>query len=456
MCRRTILCLFLLVNLMTIAPPAVSARGRSPIFEPSLPGSKSLTNRALALAAARKGKTRVVGALHADDTVRFADCINRFGGLSVAADTCRAAFHVENSCPGERPLAPHEPLDIGAAGTPARFLLSMAADAEGETTITGTRRLCERPMASGIEALRALGRPVLETGNPGCLPVRIVGGRPTDTYWRVDGSVSSQFTSSMLLSAARQDADRGPVHVEATGNLVSRPYVDMTVQTMRAAGIDIGAVGPQTWRVLPQRPDVASIAVEPDASAMSYFLGAAAILGGAVRISGVGSSSAQGDVGFVHVLEEMGCAVSVTPTDIELRGPEGALRGIEVDLETMPDMVLTLAVVAAFAQGRTKIVNIANLRLKECDRLHAAAQELQRIGIRAQEGPDWLEIAPDGTGPRPASVHTYDDHRVAMAFSLAALTNKEITIEDPACVAKSFPDYWSEYARLAESYGLAR
>ncbi|MEQ9573899.1 MAG: hypothetical protein RLN95_17790, partial [Nitratireductor sp.] len=163
---------------MTIASSAASAHDRSPIFEPVLPGSKSLTNRALALAAARKGKTRVVGALHADDTVRFAGCINRFGGLSVEADPGRAAFRVENSCPGERPLAPRDRLDIGAAGTPARFLLSMAADAEGETTITGTPRLCERPMASGIEALRAIGHEIVETGKAGCLPVRIVGGRP--------------------------------------------------------------------------------------------------------------------------------------------------------------------------------------------------------------------------------------------------------------------------------------
>ncbi len=446
--------LFLLVNLMTVASTTTSARTRSPFFEPRLPGSKSLTNRALALAAARSGTTSVTGALHADDTVRFADCIDRFGGLSVQADTARAAFRVENACAGGRPGAPGGPLDIGAAGTPARFLLSMAADADGETTITGTRRLCERPMASGIEALRALGRRVDETGNPGCLPVRIVGGRPTGAHWRVDGSVSSQFTSSMLLSAARQEPADGPVHVEATGNLVSRPYVDMTVAAMRTAGVDVAPVGPQIWRVQPGQPAVASIAVEPDASAMSYFLGAAAILGGTVRVSGLGTASAQGDVGLVRVLEEMGCAVAATPGEIELRGPEGALRGIEVDLETMPDMVLTLAVVAAFAKGRTKIVNIANLRLKECDRLHAAAEELRRIGIPAREGPDWLEIAPDGTGPRPASVHTYDDHRVAMAFSLAALACPGITIEDPACVAKSFPDYWREYARLAKVYGV--
>ncbi len=448
--------LFLLVNLMTVAPNSTSVRTRSPLFEPRLPGSKSLTNRALALAAARSGITRVTGALHADDTVGFADCIDRFGGLAVEADPGRAAFRVEKSCPGERPLAPRDRLDIGAAGTPARFLLSMAADAEGETTITGTPRLCERPMASGIEALRAIGHKVVETGKAGCLPVRIVGGRPTGTHWRVDGSVSSQFTSSMLLSAARQNPDNGPVHVEATGNLVSRPYVDMTVATLRAAGIEVAPVGPQIWRVQPGQLGVATIAVEPDASAMSYFFGAAAILGGTARVSGLGTASAQGDVGLIHVLEEMGCAVSATPTEIELRGPEGALRGIEVDLETMPDMVLTLAVVAAFARGRTKIVNIANLRLKECDRLHAAALELRRIGIYAQEGPDWLEIVPDGNGPRPASVRTYDDHRVAMAFSLAGLVCPGITIEDPACVAKSFPDYWREYARLAEAYGVGR
>ena len=423
------------------------------VFQPKLPGSKSLTNRALALASARCGRTIISGALHADDTTLFADCLDRFDGLTVTKDG--GDFDIERAPGNLRAPAGDEPLYIGAAGTPARFLMFIAADAEGTATITGTARLCERPMSSGIDALVRLGREVEQIGASGCLPVRITGGRPNSTRWRVDGSVSSQFASGLLLSAARQDPSAGPISVEVSGNLVSRPYTDMTTSMMRSLGIDVRVIGTQTWSVLPGEVRQARISVEPDASSMSYFLGAAAILGGATAIDGLGKRSPQGDVAFATVLAEMGCQVDLGNSSIELTGPSTKLKGIDIDLETMPDMVLTLAVVAAFAEGTTRIRNIGNLRLKECDRLHAASEELQRMGIQTREGDDWLEIRPDASSLKPALIQTYDDHRVAMAFSLAALRHPGVRIENPACVSKSFPGYWAEYARLRQAYGLA-
>ncbi len=390
----------------------------------------------------RPGATEVVGGLKCDDTYRLSEAITAFDGLEVV-ETERG-FRVTRE--DRRVGAPAAPIHMGAAGTPARFMLGFSAAAEGATVVTGTERLCERPMGDILDTLRSVSIGVECRALADCLPARITGGTITDTTWTIRGDVSSQFTSSLLLLASQQPS--GPIRVEVTGNVVSRPYVDMTIAMMNANGIDVAREG-EAIVVQPGRVQGDTIAVEPDASGMSYFLAAAAVTGCEVEIPGIGKASAQGDVGLARAFERMGCTLEMGDDSIRLKG--GPLKGIDIDMETMPDVVLTLAAVAARAEGPTRITNIANLRVKECDRIHAAAAELQRLGVDCEEGEDWLVINP---GPiTPAEVHTYDDHRVAMAFAVLGLVVDGIGIEDPACVAKSFPAFWDELARFRAHHG---
>ena len=413
-------------------------------FEARVPGSKSYTNRALLLAAMRHGETTVSGALHCDDTRYLAECLGSFDGLDVK--TTADGFEVRRD--PRRLGAPARELFAGAAGTPARFLLAFAASAEGETIVTGNARLCERPMDDLLDALRRLGVRCDCLGQEGCLPVRVHGTPSPSGEWSIHGGVSSQFLSSLLLLASQQSD--GPIGVSVTGHLVSRPYVRMTLSMLNAQGIEAEEVAEDRFVVHPAMPRGPEIPIEVDASGMSYFLIAAAITQTTVRIDGIGAESAQGDVGLAQALAGMGCQLEMSDDYLILSGRP--LRGIEVDMETMPDVVLSLAIAAALAEGETRITNIANLRIKECDRIHAAAAELQRLGIDVEEGDDFLVIKPDGCSIRPARVETYDDHRVAMSFGLLRLLYDGIEIEDPACVAKSFPGFWDELARFVEHH----
>lgn len=411
-------------------------------FVAAIPGSKSFTNRALVLAAQRMGRTRIVGALHADDTDRLAACLDRFGGLKVTKTA--TGYEVERKA--EILRAPQEPLYIAGAGTPARFLLAFASAAEGETVVTGNARLSERPMGDILRAFDGMGVVYECLANPDLLPIRVHGSRPKTGVWHVSGAISSQFTSALLILAAQTGAPGNRTEIVVDGHLVSRPYVEMTVQMLREQGIPVECPSPDRFVVTAAQGTRDVIAIEPDASGMSYVLGAAAITGSRVTIPGIGTGSAQGDVGLARLFERMGCTVAFDEAGLHLSS-SGRLVGIEADMEEMPDTVLTLAVVAAFAEGPTRITNIANLRVKECDRIHAAAAELARAGVSVEEGPDYLVVTP-GAPVVPAQIHTYDDHRVAMAFSLLGLVRDGIVIEDPACVGKSFPGYWDELARF--------
>jgi len=410
----------------------------SAAFRARIPGSKSYTNRALLLAAMRPGTTDVVGGLVCEDTERLTAALGSFGGIEV--ERTAGGFRVRRE-PGP-PGAPRDPCHMGAAGTPARFLLGFAAAARGATVVTGTERLCERPMGDLFDALRGLGIRVECLGKEGCLPARVHGGSIAAKDWTIRAGVSSQFTSSLLLLASRMPA--GPIRVRLEGNQVSRPYVEMTRSMMRACGIATERVGDDVVVVEPRAPVPDRIPVEVDASGMSYFLAAAAVTGTTVEIPGIGSGSAQGDVGLARAFERMGCELELGPASIRLAG--GPLRGIDIDMETMPDVVLTLAAVAGRATGRTRITNIANLRVKECDRIHAAAAELTRLGARVEEGKDYLVIDPAPLAG--ARIQTYDDHRVAMAFAVLGLVVPGVEIEDPGCVAKSFPGFWEELERF--------
>jgi 3-phosphoshikimate 1-carboxyvinyltransferase len=415
-------------------------------FVAKIPGSKSFTNRALILAAQRRGTTAIEGALHSEDTELLADCLNRFKGLSVAKTN--SGFIVERD--RAKLSAPDEELYIGAAGTPARFLMSFAAAAEGATVITGTKRLCERPMDHLLQSLARMGVRYECLSAPGCLPVRISGSPVAMSEWMVDGSVSSQFLSSLLIFAAQQAQERIAIHVP--GHLVSKPYIAMTVQMMRDCGVSVDAQENQRWIVTPSEPQRSRIDIEVDASGMSYFLAAGALTRSKVIIPGIGRESAQGDVGFARILESMGCRVRFNKDSIELEG--APLHGVDVDMETMPDTVLTLAAVASQAAGPTRITNIGNLRVKECDRIHAAVTELRRLGVDAEDGPDSIVVRPTGR-ITPTLVHTYDDHRVAMSFGLLRLLHEGIDIENETCVGKSFPGFWTELARFRSHHDRA-
>jgi 3-phosphoshikimate 1-carboxyvinyltransferase len=415
-------------------------------FVANVPGSKSLTNRALIIAAQRVGTTHIRRALHCEDTDHLADCLDQFGGLSVekTADGYRVTRSLEKLTPPEKELY------VGGAGTPARFLLSFASLVEGATVVTGNPRLSERPMGDLLRTFERIGVRHECLRGPDHLPIRVHGSSITSAEWTINGATSSQFTSSLLLLAARQDA--GPITVTVENKLVSRPYVDMTIQMLAASGIVVRPVGEQGFIVEPARPTQDTIEIEADASGMSYFLAAAALTRSRVVIPNIGRHSAQGDVGFARILADMGASVTFGTDSIELQG--GELTGVEVDMDHMPDTVLTLAAVAGLARGRTHIHNIANLRVKECDRIHAAVAELGRIGIQAEEGPDFITVHPGGT-VRGATIETYDDHRVAMAFALPGLIHPGILISNPKCVAKSFPTFWNEFERFRRHHALA-
>lgn len=332
-------------------------------------------------------------------------------------------------------------VDARQSGTTSRFLLPVLALDGVPRRIAGDPQLHVRPMGEAFEALRALGARVSEEGVPGFLPA-VVEGPLRGGEVELAGDVSSQFLSGLLLTAPHMP---GGLRVRISTELISRPYVEMTVAVMRSFGAQVRTEGDETWIVEPSRYDGAEYVVEPDASAASYAWAAAVVTGGAVTVPGLHRSSLQGDVAFVDVLERMGARVRWDDDAVTVAGGD-ALRGIDVDMSQLSDTVPTLAAVAALADGPTTIRNVGFIRHKETDRISATVDELRRCGIDAAETPDGLTITP-GT-ITPAVVQTYDDHRMAMAFSLLGLVTAGIQIAGPGCVAKTFPGYWDMLDRL--------
>ncbi len=403
------------------------------------PGSKSVTNRALLAAALADGESRLSGALASDDTEAMCGAL---AALGVEVKRDGADWRVAG-CGGQL-RAPASALDARASGTTARFLTAAATLADGAVTIDGAPRMRERPIDDLVRALRELGAEIEILGERGCPPLRVAGGGLPGGRARIAADRSSQFVSAVLLAAPYALRD---VELEASGAIVSRPYIDLTLQVMDAFGARARWSGERSLRVEAGALYRArAYAVEADASAATYPMAAAAITGGRVRIDGFDPASRQPDWKLADVLAEMGCEIARSAEVLEVRGPSGALRGIEVDMNDLPDAVLTLAVVALFASGPTTVRNVGNLRIKETDRLSALERELAKLGARVQTGPDWLTIEPGA--PRPAEIETYDDHRMAMAFSLAGLRIPGVVIRDPACVAKTWPDYFAALERL--------
>ena len=406
-----------------------------------LPGSKSLSNRLLLLSSLASGQTEVRNLLESDDTQYMTAALETLGiGLTFFDDGARCLVDTRGG-----PFAVGKAdLFLGNAGTAIRPLCAALCLGEGEYTLTGEPRMLERPIAHLVDALRQLGADIEYEGAEGYPPLRIRSSGLRGGNVSIRGNVSSQYLTALLLAAPlAQDT----LDIEILGDLVSKPYIDMTVDVMRRFGVGVENDNYQAFRVTGgqtyQSPGIAL--VEGDASSASYFLSAAAIRGGTVRVTGVGADSIQGDVQHADVLERMGAVVRRGPDYIEVS--RGQLQGLDLDLNHIPDAAMTVAVTALFADGRTIIRNIGNWRVKETDRLAAMAAELRKVGAGVVEGPDFLEIEPPDR-IHPAEIATYNDHRMAMSFSLAALGDSEITILDPGCVSKTFPEYFDNFRAI--------
>jgi 3-phosphoshikimate 1-carboxyvinyltransferase len=411
-----------------ISPPDVTVE---------VPGSKSLTNRALVCAALASGTSQITGALDSDDTRAMREGLGRLG-VEVRAENGDLAVRGVSG----RFAIPLRPVDCRASGTTMRFLTACAALAPGRVVLDGTQQMRGRPVQELADALCGLG--VQARTTTGFPPVTVHGGTLRGGQVCMDASRSSQFLSAVLLVTPLAES---PVEI-TTGRISSGPYIDMTLETMRAFGALVERVSDQQFRVAGgQSYTGRRYSVEPDATSASYFFAAAAVTGGRVRVNRLSAASCQGDVRFVEVLERMGCAVERGPQAITVRGSP-YLHGIDVDLNSMPDTAQTLAVVACFAHGPTWIRNVAHIRNHETDRLEALQRELPKLGAQVAISGGDLWIDP----PRqvqPARIATYDDHRMAMSFAVAGLRAAGIIIENPDCVHKTFPDFFDRLKLLS-------
>jgi 3-phosphoshikimate 1-carboxyvinyltransferase len=390
-------------------------------------------------AALADGESRLDGVLVADDTMAMVEALRRLD-VAVDLDEVRAVATVDGT--GGRLQARAVAVDARQSGTTARFLAPLLALGAGAYRLDGSAQLRARPMGPIFDALTALGARVEAVGERGRLPVSVVGGGLRGGEVAVAGDVSSQFLSGLLLAGpAMPDG----LVVRLTTEAVSRPYLDLTVATMVAFGATVDRPDDRTFAVAPSGYRPTSYEVEPDASAASYFFAAAVITGGRVRVEGLGTAAVQGDLAFVDVLERMGARVERATGWTEVSAGR-SLHGVDVDLGQLSDTAQTLAAVAVFADGPTRVRGVGFIRAKETDRIAAVVRELRRCGVEAEEHDDGFTVHP-GT-PRPALVRTYDDHRMAMSFALLGLRVAGIEIEDPGCVAKTYPGYFVDLARL--------
>ncbi|AXL51649.1 3-phosphoshikimate 1-carboxyvinyltransferase [Paraburkholderia caffeinilytica] len=416
-----------------------------------LPGSKSISNRVLLLAALAEGETTITNLLDSDDTRVMLDALEKLGvRLKREGDTCvvtgtRGAFTARTA-----------DLFLGNAGTAVRPLTAALAVNGGNYRIHGVPRMHERPIGDLVDGLRQIGAKVDYEENEGYPPLRIRPAQITaEAPIRVRGDVSSQFLTSLLMTLPLLRTGSGVSIVQVDGELISKPYIEITIKLMERFGIKVER---HEWHrfVVPagqryQSPG--TIMVEGDASSASYFLAAGALGGGPLRVEGVGRSSIQGDVGFADALIKMGANLQMGDDWIEVRGvgnDHGKLDPIDMDFNLIPDAAMTIAVAALFADGTTTLRNIASWRVKETDRIAAMAAELRKVGAKVQEGEDFLVVTPPEKLIPNASIDTYDDHRMAMCFSLVSLGGVPIRINDPKCVGKTFPDYFERFTALAQ------
>ncbi|MGB4246973.1 MAG: 3-phosphoshikimate 1-carboxyvinyltransferase [Pseudohongiellaceae bacterium] len=426
------------MNFLTL-PPLQSING-----EVTLPGSKSLSNRILLLAAVARGETHISNLLDSDDVRHMLNALKSLGvSYTLSADKTSCTVQGRNG-----PLHAEDALELflGNAGTAMRPLCAMLCAGRGEFTLKGEPRMYERPIGDLVDCLRACGAEIDYLGNPDYPPLRIHGGGLHGGKVSIRGNISSQFLTAMLMAAPFCDRD---LEIVVEGELVSKPYILITLDVMAKFGVNVVNDNYQRFVIRSGQhyTSPGAIMVEGDASSASYFLAAAAIAGGTVRVHGSGASSVQGDARFAEVLEQMGAGVTWGDTWIEVT--RGDLHGVDVDLNHIPDAAMTIATTALFAQGPTTIRNIYNWRVKETDRLSAMATELRKVGAAVEEGEDYITITPP-TSIQSAAIDTYDDHRMAMCFSLAAFGDSPITINDPECTSKTFPTYFTLFRGLCK------
>ena len=402
-----------------------------------VPGSKSVTNRALIIAALADGHSRILNPLFSDDSYWLMDALVRLG-IDVRADGERGEVYVSGQSGVIRTSGTD--LFVGNAGTVARFLPPVLALGRGPYSVDGVPRMRERPVADLVDAMRQLGAAVDYAGKHGRFPLTIRGGGIPGGEARVSASKSSQFISGLLMAAPYAEA---PVTLLAAGRK-EWPYVGITVALMRAFAVEVDEAHGR-FAVDPAFYTARDYEVEPDASGASYFMAAAAVTGGRVRILGLGSSSPQGDLRFAEVLRDMGCRVEIAPDSVEVIGPD-RLQGVEVDMNAFSDTMITLAAISPFATGPTTIENVGHTRLQETDRLSAVATELNRLGMKTQTTSSSIRIIPNTI--KPGVVRTYGDHRMAMAFAITGLVASGIRIGDPGCVTKTFPGYFGALESL--------
>lgn len=403
------------------------------------PGSKSLTNRALVCAALARGESMLTGALDSDDTRVMVESLNRLG-IVVRAGEAPHTLQV-TGCGGVLPRERAE-LYIENSGTTVRFLTALVALGQGTYRLAGVERMHQRPIADLLDALNALGADARSEAGTGCPPVVVRAKGLAGGVAEIGGEISSQYLSGLLMAAPCAHAD---VRLNVVGQLVSQPYVRMTAAVMESFGATVNLADWQSMVVpAPQSYEGRSYAIEPDASAASYFWGAAAIAGGSVKVTGLTREALQGDVAFVDCLAQMGCRLEEDPDGIRVSG--GPLRGIEVDMNAISDTVQTLAAVALFADGPTTITGVAHNRFKETDRIADLACELRKLGAIVEELADGLRISPGKL--RPAEIETYQDHRMAMSLSLVGLRQPGVVIRNPGCTSKTYPHFFEDLAAI--------
>ncbi|MHA4870238.1 3-phosphoshikimate 1-carboxyvinyltransferase [Duganella sp. PWIR1] len=418
-----------------------------------LPGSKSISNRILLLSALSQGQVAIVDLLASDDTAVMLAALRSLGVVWSEEKTATGTIHHVTGVAG---VLPNKSADLfmGNAGTAIRPLTAALAVIGGDYTLHGVPRMHERPIGDLVDALNAAGTNVEYTGNPGFPPLHIKQGKITTQRLSVRGDVSSQFLTALLMVAPLMATEHA-ITIDVVGELISKPYIEITLNLIRRFGVKVEQNGWESFTIQPgqvyQSPG--TIHVEGDASSASYFLAAGAIGGGPVRVEGVGKDSIQGDVRFAAALEQMGAQITMGDNWIEARG-NGVLKAIDADFNHIPDAAMTIAIAALYADGPSTLRNIASWRVKETDRIAAMATELRKVGAIVEEGADYIKVTPPAV-ITPATIDTYDDHRMAMCFSLvsldgAARKGNVMRINDPKCVGKTFPDYFNVFAEIAK------
>ncbi|KJG19206.1 3-phosphoshikimate 1-carboxyvinyltransferase [Photobacterium angustum] len=411
--------------------------------EVNLPGSKSVSNRALLLAALATGTTRLTNLLDSDDIRHMLNGLKQLG-VNYQLSEDKTVCEVEGL---GRAFSPNEPLELylGNAGTAMRPLAAALCLGGGEFVLTGEPRMKERPIGHLVDALRSAGADITYLENENYPPLKIMGTGLKGGEVEIDGSISSQFLTAFLMAAPLAQSD---TVIRIKGDLVSKPYIDITLHIMAQFGVEVENRNYQEFVVRGNQTYVSpgELLVEGDASSASYFLAAAAIKGGEVKVTGIGKKSIQGDIQFADALAAMGADIEWGDDYVIARC--GDLSAVNMDFNHIPDAAMTIATTALFAKGTTSIRNVYNWRVKETDRLAAMATELRKVGAEVEEGEDYITIVPP-TALQHAAIDTYDDHRMAMCFSLVALSDTPVTINDPKCTSKTFPDYFDKLKGLS-------